>query len=73
MGGLIALQLVQDAVTLSSLSFMERISRHSLTTLELCAMWAAIGAAIYALGRRRGAREHHDYHAALSSSHAADN
>jgi amino acid transporter len=73
MGGLIALQVVQDAATLSSLSFAERISRHSLTTLELSAMWAAIGAAIYALGRRRGAREHYDYHAALSRSDAADN
>jgi APA family basic amino acid/polyamine antiporter len=73
MGGLIALQVVGDAATLSSLSFAERISRHSLTTLELSAMWAAIGAAIYALGRRRGAREHHDYHAALSRSDAADN
>jgi basic amino acid/polyamine antiporter, APA family len=73
MGGLIALQVVGDVATLSSLSFAERVSKHSLTTLELCAMWAAIGAAIYALGRRRGAREHHDYHAALRRSHAADN
>ena len=73
MGGLIALQVVGDVATLSSLSFAERVSKHSLTTLELCAMWAAIGAAIYALGRRRGAREHYDYHAALHRSHAADN
>src|SRR5262245_15605180 len=73
MGGLIALQVVQDAAALSSLTFAERISKHSLTTLELCAMWAAVGAGIYALGRRRGARERYDYQAALSRSHAADN
>jgi len=72
MGGLIALQVVQDAGTLSSLSFAERISKHSLTTVELSAIWAAVGAAIYALGRRRGAQERHDYQAALTRSHASD-
>ena len=68
MGGLIALQVAQDASTLARLSFAQRISKHALTTLELCAMWAAIGAAIYALGRRRGARERHDYEAALKAT-----
>ena len=66
------LQVVEDAATLSGMSFAERISNHALTTLELCAMWAAVGAAIYALGRRRGARERHDYEAALTRSHASD-
>jgi hypothetical protein len=73
MGGLIALQVVEDVGTLSRLSFAERISKHALTTIELCAMWAAVGAAIYALGRRRGAREQHDYQAALTRSQASDN
>jgi basic amino acid/polyamine antiporter, APA family len=68
MGGLIALQVAQDASTLARLSFAQRISQHALTTLELCATWAAIGAAIYALGRRRGARERHDYEAALKAT-----
>ncbi len=68
MGGLIALQVAQDASTLARLSFAQRISHHELTTLELCATWAAIGAAIYALGRRRGARERHDYEAALKAT-----
>jgi amino acid transporter len=68
MGGLIALQVAQDASTLARLSFAQRISQHALTTLELCAMWAAIGAAIYALGRRRGVRERHDYEAALKAT-----
>src|SRR5215472_4384223 len=60
MGGLIALQVIEDVGTLKKLSFAQRISQHSLTTLELCAMWAAVGVAIYALGRRRGARERYD-------------
>ena len=72
MGGLIVLQVVQDLDTLSRLSFLERVSRHALTTIELCGMWAAVGAAIYALGRRRGAQERHDYRAALTRSHASD-
>src|SRR5262249_2710779 len=72
MGGLIVLQVVQDAGTLMRLSFAQRISQHALTTLELCAMWAAVGGAIYALGRRRGLRERHDYQAALARSHAPD-
>jgi amino acid transporter len=72
MGGLIALQITEDLGTLKRLSFAQRISEHALTTLELCAMWAAVGVAIYALGRRRGARERYDYKAALARSPAAD-
>jgi amino acid transporter len=72
MGGLIVLQIVEDADTLRRLSFAQRISQHALTTLELCAMWAAVGLAIYALGRRRGSRERYDYQAALARSHASD-
>jgi basic amino acid/polyamine antiporter, APA family len=68
MGGLIALQVAQDSSTLSRLSFAQRISQHALTTLELCATWAAIGTGIYVLGRRRGARERHDYEAALKAT-----
>ena len=72
MGGLIFLQLAQDASTLARLSLAERISKRALTTIELCAMWAAIGAVIYALGRWRGLRERHDYEAALKASRATD-
>ncbi len=68
MGGLIALQVIQDASTLGRLSLAERIARRELTTIELCAMWALLGVAIYALGRRRGARERHDYRAALKAT-----
>ena len=72
MGGLILVQAIGDLSTLSRLSLAERISRHALTTLELCAMWAVVGAAIYALGRRRGAREKYDYENALKATQTPD-
>jgi basic amino acid/polyamine antiporter, APA family len=68
MGILIAEQAGGDVATLARLSLSQRIATHSLTTLELCALWAAIGAAIYGLGRWRGARERHDYAAALRAT-----
>jgi hypothetical protein len=37
------------------MGFGERVARQSLTTLELCLMWAVVGAAVYLLGRRRRA------------------
>jgi hypothetical protein len=66
MGGLIAVQLVEDVRTLRSLTFAERISRQSLTSLELVVTWSLMGALIYVLGRRLGARDRHDYDAALA-------
>ena len=56
MGSLIFLQVADDAATFSRLSLSQRVAQHSLTTLELVAAWAAIGALLYALGRR-GARQ----------------
>ena len=67
MGGLLAVQLVGDLRVLRETSLAERFARQSLTTVELCAMWAAAGAALYALSRRRGRREAHDYEAAFRS------
>jgi amino acid transporter len=57
MGSLAAVQIADDVRVLGRLSFAERVSRQSLTTLELCAMWAALGAFVYALERRRAASE----------------
>ncbi len=54
MGGLILLQVMEDLSALRRLSLADRLGQHSLTTLELCAMWAVLGAAIYIVGRRRG-------------------
>lgn len=68
MGVLLALQVGEDVAAFGRLSLAERLASGSLTTLELCAVWAAVGAAIYALGRRRGARERYDYEAALKAT-----
>lgn len=55
MGGLIVVQVVQDIQTLGRTSLGERVAQHSLTSLELALVWAAVGAAIYALAQwRRG-------------------
>jgi len=53
MGALVAVQVADDVRTLRALDFAERLERHSLTTLELCALWSAVGAVLYALGRRQ--------------------
>ncbi len=39
--------------TLRALSFAERIASQRLTTLELSLMWAALGALLFVLERRR--------------------
>ena len=65
MGALIAVQLVQDFRMLTTLGLRERIASQSLTAIELCFVWAVIGAFIYWIGRRRGALEAHNYRAAL--------
>jgi len=54
MGGLIVVQIIQDIQTLQVHSFNERLSNHSLTSLELVVVWSAIGAVLYALARWRG-------------------
>ena len=53
MGAIVVLQIVEDARTLRTLDFAERVARHSLTTLELCLLWSVVGAVLYALGRRQ--------------------
>jgi APA family basic amino acid/polyamine antiporter len=51
MGVLIAVQIAKDVSTLKSQSLRERITNHSLTSLELVLVWAAVGAGLYALAR----------------------
>jgi amino acid transporter len=53
MGGMIAVQVVQDIGTLRTQTMSERIAGRSLTSLELALVWGAVGAALYALSRRR--------------------
>ena len=55
MGALIAFQLAEDLRTFGALGLRERISQQSLTAIELCFVWALIGALLYRIGRRRGA------------------
>ncbi len=56
MGGLIALQVVEDLQTLRKLSLRQRIAEHALTSLELVLLWGVVGLVLYALGRRRRQR-----------------
>lgn len=53
MGSMIAVQLVQDTVTLGTQSLRERVAHHSLTSLELAVAWGLVGAALYAYSRWR--------------------
>jgi basic amino acid/polyamine antiporter, APA family len=53
MGALLLLQVQSDLVTLASRSLGARISSGSLTAIELSAVWGAVGALLYAAGRRR--------------------
>lgn len=53
MSGLVLVQVLEDVTVLRRSSLAERVSRQQLTTLELCLMWGALGAVLYALERRR--------------------
>jgi amino acid transporter len=53
MGGMILIQLLRDAETLRSSTLSQRITEHSLTSIELIVAWAAVGAALYGLARWR--------------------
>ena len=57
MGILIAVQVAQDLRTLSTQSLSERITKHSLTSLELAVAWAVVGAALYVGARWMRKRE----------------
>lgn len=54
MGGIIAIQVVEDLRTLGAQSFRQRLSGHSFTSVELALAWGLIGAMLYAYGRWRG-------------------
>ena len=51
MGILIIIQLYQDFGVLSSTTFSQRIVKHSLTSVELIAIWGVMGAVLYWLAR----------------------
>ena len=51
MGVLIAVQVVQDIQTLTTQSLKERITQHSLTSLELAVLWSVVAALLYVVAR----------------------
>ncbi len=59
MGALISTQLVQDVGHIRATGFVERFRGESVTSLELLALWGAVGLLLYqgsrGAGRRRGA------------------
>jgi len=56
MGLLIVIQVRQDVVVLSTQTLSERISKQSLTSIELIVVWGIVGAGLYQLARmQRGA------------------
>lgn len=57
MGGMIAVQIIQDVQTLRTQTLRDRILQHSLTSLELAIVWALFGAVLYAFSRWIGKRQ----------------
>ena len=57
MGGIIAIQVIQDLRTLGAQSFRQRLAGHSLTSVELALAWGLIGAMLYTYGRLRRRHE----------------
>jgi hypothetical protein len=56
MGTLIAIQLASDINTLKSTTLGQRITEHSLTSLELIVVWGLVGIVLYQLARIRSGR-----------------
>ncbi len=56
MGALFLIQVNGDLGTLATQSLGERMASGSLTAIELSAVWGAVGALLYAAGRRRAKR-----------------
>ena len=54
--GLIAVQLAQDFSHLQATTWMERVRGKTLTCLELCIAWSAVGLALYSAGGGRRSR-----------------
>lgn len=53
MGTLIIIQLMRDVQTLSTQTLSQRLSNHSLTSIELIVVWSIVGAALYGVARMR--------------------
>jgi len=53
MGTLIAIQLASDITTLKTTTLSQRISEHSLTSIELIVVWGIVGIVLYQFARIR--------------------
>jgi hypothetical protein len=51
MGGLILVMVSRDLRTLQATSLSQRISAHSLTSVELAIVWSVVGVGLYALAQ----------------------
>jgi amino acid transporter len=56
MGTLIAIQLASDINTLRTTTLSQRISEHSLTSIELIVVWGIVGIVLYQFARIRSGR-----------------
>jgi APA family basic amino acid/polyamine antiporter len=56
MGTLIVIQLVSDINTLKNSTLSQRISEHSLTSIELIVVWGIVGIVLYQFARIRSGR-----------------
>jgi len=56
MGAMILVQVIQDVQTLRTQSLHDRVTQHSLTSLELAVVWSLFGAALYVFSRWMGKR-----------------
>lgn len=57
LGVMILIQLFQDFRSLRATSFTERVTNHSLTSIELLVVWSIVAAALYAIVRSRARRD----------------
>jgi basic amino acid/polyamine antiporter, APA family len=57
LGVMILIQLFQDFRSLRATSFTERVTNHSLTSIELLVVWSIVAAALYAIARSRARRD----------------
>jgi len=53
MGTMIFIQLLGDIDTLKTQTLSQRISGHSLTSIELIVVWGMVGAVLYQIARWR--------------------
>ena len=56
MGTLIVIQLVSDINTLKNSTLSQRVSEHSLTSIELIVVWGVVGVILYQFARIRSGR-----------------